>query len=91
MDIINASIPADLSVSAIEEGLKRINATNLNKICLLVSGDYSFNYIYSLLKNDKNYVLPIKIDKIDSSKVLEKESWMIIDYSTNVIYYNPKF
>ena len=89
MDIINSRIPADLSVSAVEEGLKRINSKNLNKVCLFVAGNYNFNYIYRLFyPGDKNDVNFIKFNKIDSSEILEKDSWMLIDYSTNIIYYS---
>jgi len=90
MDIINASIPADLSVSAVEEGLRRINSKNLNKVCLFVSSSYNFNCIYKLFyPGNKNDVNSIEFNKIDSSEVLEKDSWMLIDYSTNIIYYSP--
>lgn len=93
MDIINATIQADLSVSSVEEGLLRLNPKDLEKVFLLVADNYNFSFIWNLFSDelkDKKDInkLNFSISNIDTSPTLATDSWMLIDYGTNTMYYS---
>lgn len=93
MRIINAIIPADLCEAAIEESLLKLKPKNIEKVILLVSSSYSFHYIFTLfgiyndeIDNINTIGFPLK--NVDSSEVLETDSWMLIDYDSQTMYYS---
>lgn len=89
MKIINANIPADLSRCAIEEGLNKLKPKRIYRnVVLLASSSYNFRYIYGLRLNEENHIMEIPFKNIDTSEVLERDSWMLIDYEGKKIYYN---
>lgn len=93
MDIVNANISADLSVCAIEQGLLTLNPKDMDKVFLLISNNLGFNAIYEIFyQRYKNKKLINKFNfplaHIDTSNVLSKDSWMLIDHDTKRIYYN---
>lgn len=83
MDIINANVSTDLSETAIMEGLCILQSKNLNKVFLLTSNTYNFNLLYQICK-----ALDFPYQNVDSSGVLSYDSWMLIDYIKNIIYYS---
>ena len=92
MKIINANIQADLSVCSIEEGLLQLKPKSMAKVILLVSGSYSFQDIYSLfnhnqIKTDISKIM-FSLENVDSSEILINDSWMLIDYESNTMYYS---
>ena len=86
MEIINASIQSDLSQCALEEGLNKLESKNLFRVFLFVSSSYTFSYIFDVIDSSKIIGIPMK--NIDTSDILEKDSWMLIDYMNKKIYYN---
>ena len=82
MKIILPSIPADLSEASLEYALEKLSVKNNFKVVLLVSNNYNFSDLFQLAKKfNLNY------NKIDSSGVLEKDSWMVINYASEEIFY----
>lgn len=90
MKLINANIDTDLSYHAINAGLSLLASTDLSHVKLLTSSSYSFQDIYNII--NKEYFLKnqkFSYDNVDTSEILLRDSWMLIDYSLEKIYYSP--
>lgn len=90
MELINASIPSDLSACAIERGLKQLGTTDLINVRLLVSPNDSFQTIFQIINkytflNSKQF----SYSNVDTTDILKTDSWMLIDYEQEKIYYSP--
>ncbi len=93
MKIINAKIHVVLCASAIEEGLNTLKVKNIGNVFLLTSPKY-VEFIFRLVLihkfqlDDLSEKVSLPISNIDTSKTLKKDSWMLIDYTSNQIYYS---
>ena len=85
MKIINAKISSDLCELAIEEGLRQLKNKDINKVFLLASTEYKFFNLFQLA-NEVNF----PYINIDTSEVLKRDSWMLIDYESDTIYFNKE-
>lgn len=83
MDIINASISADLSVTSIEEGLAQLNNKNTKEIKLLVANTHSFSEVYEITQE-----LNFPLRNVDTASILKEDSWLLIDYRNKRMYYS---
>jgi len=89
MKIVNADVPMDLCQTAVEEALLELKSKDLSRVVLLASSSYGFSYIYDLavfFKEENPF--GFSLTNIDTSPVLAKDSWMLIDYSTDTMFYS---
>jgi hypothetical protein len=94
MKIINAKINSDLCACAIEEGLNSLKSKDISKVKLLTSTSYNIIFIHTILSrnkfklNDHSDAVSFLYSNVDRTTVLEKDSWLLIDYSNNKIYFS---
>jgi hypothetical protein len=84
MKIINATTPADFSECALEEGLRQLKNKNKNKIFLLLSINYKFFDVYKIIGGK----IKFPYTNVDTSGILEDDSWLLIDRLNKKMYYN---
>ena len=93
MEIINAKIHVDLCACAIEEGLNTLKSKDINKVFLLTATRYdkfllNLIHIHRFQLDDFANKIIFPPDNVATSKTLIKDSWMLIDYVSNQIYYS---
>lgn len=85
MQLINMDIPADLSCCAVEHGLKILKTKDLKQVKLLCSNNYDFQYIFKVIQDLKDNNINFIYQNTKSSKILPKDSWMLI-YKETIFY-----